>query len=211
MKNLRLFLFVFLITLVFVYLIFREYKKVIITYKYAKGGIEIIESNNSSSDVFLCPQPFRIYREKYKDTLSIGTLRNGKQNKWSGGTETKNGVTIIACAPRPNGNPIFKIEKIIGIDKQQKQKVRLALIEQDSVFYKIFPKFLEEYPSYYFIKPKAKVVIKYQQLDALEKGKYKLFFNRREYELDIKKSLLPQFKLLESDEIDDNPLEFEVK
>lgn len=211
MKKFSLILFVFLVALVLLYLFMDKDIRVSISYKYTKEGIEIIEHNKSNSDVFLFANPCRIYREKYKDTLTIATLRNGKREKWSGATDTKNGITTIACAPRPSGNPVFEMEKTSGIDKLQKEKVRLALIKQDSAFFTHFPEMTEKHPMYYFIKPKAKVVIKYKQMEMLEKGKYKLFYYKKGYDEDIKNSLLPEFNLLDSDEIEDNPLEFEVK
>lgn len=211
MKKLSIIIFVFLITLLLLYLFIYEDKKVIITYRYTKEGIEIEEYNKSNLNVFLCASPFRIYREKYNDTLYISTLRNGKKENWLGLSEIKNGSTINACPPPLNGNRVFELEKILGFDKILNEKVRLALIKKDRAFYNLYPKMAKECPLYYFIKPENKVIIRYRRMDNLEKGKYKLFFYKKGYVEDIKYSLLPEFKLLDSDEIEDRPLEFEVK
>ncbi len=211
MKKLGLFIFVFVVTLVILYLFFNKDKKVIITYRYTKDGIEIIEQNQSNNNIFLCASPFRIYREKYNDTLYISTLRNGKKEKWFGLSEIKNGTVINACPPPTNGKRIFELDKILGLDRILNKNVRLALLKKDISFYNSCPKMVKDFPLYYFVAPKHKVILKYKQMNMLEKGKYKLFFYKKEYVEDIKYSLLPEFKLLDSDEIQDNPLEFEVK
>lgn len=211
MKKLSLILSILLITFLIFYFFRNKDKKVIISYRYAKEGIEIEEYNKSNTDVFLFINTFRIYREKYNDTLYIGSLRNGKQEKWHSASETKNDITTIVCPPF-SGKKVFEIDKVIGIDKRQKEEVRLALIKMDSIFNKHFSKMTKDYPLYYFIKPKNKVVIKYKRVDILEKGKYKLFFYKKGYVEDIKYNEVPKgFKLLDGDEIEDNPLEFEVK
>jgi hypothetical protein len=211
MKKRVIIIIIFFAISILIYLNTKKDIKVIITYKYTDVGIEIQENNKSNKDVFLFLDLFHIYREKYNDTLYITSLRNGKQEKWPSLSETKNGITTNACPTLPRGIKVFEIDKLIGIDKKQNEKVRLALIKKDSIFFTRF----KDYPSFYFIKPNMNIIIKFKKLGVLEKGRYKLFLDKKEHN-EIKKvlenSVIPkEFRLLDSDEIEDNPLEFEVK
>ena len=202
MKKIIILIFVF--SIIFFFLCKNVRKKVEINYRITPYSIEIEENNNSNGYVYFYQKEFLIYRYKYDDTLYIGGFRNGKQE-----INNSNDSLSVKLLPIDRKNFAFSSLTIKNLDKERQKKIILSLRKFNSI-YKL--DLIENAPFVYLIKPKKKIIIEYKNNYPLEKGKYKIFLNNKAYIELLKLILIPkEFKLLDSDEIEDNPLEFEVK
>lgn len=193
--------YVILAILVFVclFLLFTNTsKKIAINYVFDGNSMQITVSNNSKAEVFLFAEEYFIYRKKYGDTLPLSSFKNGKKPNY------------ISFVPIGRESYVFNFFEIKNLNKKRQNEIILAFKKTDPFLYD-YSKF-EKYPLFQIIQPKNKIVVEYKNTNPLEKGKYKVFLDKENHEKAVENFLLPkEFKLLDSNEIEDNPLEFEVK
>lgn len=195
-KMLMILTFALLILLFF--LCTKDKEKIQINYKFDGNSMQIEEYNQSKEDVFLLVDNFLIYRDKYNDTLYLSDFKNGKKPKY------------ISFVPTNRKQFVFNFFRIKNLNKERQKDIPLAFKKMDSSLYN-FSNF-EKYPFFQIIEPKKIIIIEYKNSLPLEKGKYKIFLDKMDHDKAKKDILLPKkFKILDSNEIEDNPLEFEVK
>jgi hypothetical protein len=184
-------------TISLIFMLFFENKKLVLNYKFSKKGIFIEEYNNTNQDLFLFVFNFYLYRKKYNDTIYLAGCRNGRKPKY---------ISFVPIKEKP----VFNFYRITNLNENKQLKI-IQKFNEGKYSFNDFTDFIK-YPFFQLVEPKKKIIIEYRNNYPLENGIYKIFFDRKDFDK-VKNYLeLPkEFKLLNSDEIEDNPLEFEVK
>lgn len=188
-----------LIVLVCLFLLLvNDTKKVAVNYIFDGKSMQIAVTSTSKAEIFLFAEEYLIYREKYGDTLRLSSFKNGKKSKY------------ISFVPADRDQYVFNFFRIRHLNEERQKEMLLAFKKMDPSLYN-FSKF-GKFPFFQIIEPKNKIIIEYRNTLPLEKGKYKIFLDKTNHDKTIKNFPLPkEFKLLKGNEIEDNPLEFEMK